>query len=231
MAFMQELKWTNDDELFRLIKEHLFSAVIGDVMDQMGLLHQFLPAFIQPLRADMVVAGRAMTVWHQDLTHETRRMAAEKPFGLMLEALDDLKKNEVYLASGASHEFALWGELMTVRAMKLGAAGVVMNGYSRDTDGILQLGFPTFSQGRYAQDQGPRGTVLDFRIPIEIEGVKISPGDLVFGDMDGVCIIPAAREEEIVRLAWEKATGEKSVLKAIQGGMSAVEAFKTYGIM
>ncbi|NND04899.1 MAG: RraA family protein [Saprospiraceae bacterium] len=228
---MQELIWKNDVELFELMRSHLFSAVVGDVMDQSGLLHQFLPPEIQPLRADMVVVGRAMTVWHQDLTDANRYLAREKPFGLMLEALDDLKQNEVYLASGASPGFALWGELMTARAMHLGAAGVVMNGHSRDTDGILALNFPTFSHGRYAQDQGSRGTVLDFRIPIEIAGVHIQPGDIVFGDMDGVCVIPSAHETDIIKLAWQKATGEKTVLKAIQNGMSAVEAFKTYGIM
>lgn len=228
---MQNIDWSNDDELFALMKEHLFSAVVGDVMDQAGLLHQFLPPEIQPLRPDMVVVGRAMTVWHQDLTAANRSLASEKPFGLMLEALDDLKKNEVYLASGASPGFALWGELMTARAMHLGATGVVMNGHSRDTDGILALHFPTFSHGRYAQDQGPRGTVVDFRIPIDIAGVRVKPGDIVFGDMDGVCVIPAVNEKEIIHLAWQKATGEKTVLKAIQNGMSAVEAFKTYGIM
>ena len=87
-----------------------------------------------------------------------------KPFGLMLEALDDLQPGEVYVCTGASPRYALWGELMSTRAIRLGAAGTVVDGYSRDTNGILQLGFPTFSYGPYSQDQGPRGKVIDFRI-------------------------------------------------------------------
>src|SRR3546814_1308962 len=70
-----------------------------------------------------------------------------KPFGLMFEALDSLQRNEVYICSGASPRYALWGGLMSVRAMYQKAAGAVVNGYSRDTNEVLQLNFPTFSLG------------------------------------------------------------------------------------
>jgi len=150
---------------------------------------------------------------------------------LMLEALDDLKANEVYIASGGTPRYAMWGELMSTRAMHLGAAGAVMNGYSRDTKGILALGFPTFSLGRYAQDQGYRGKVIDFRVPIEIEGVSIRPGDIVFGDLDGVLIVPKEAEREAITRALEKIAGENAVRKAIEKGMSTVEAFRKFGVM
>jgi regulator of RNase E activity RraA len=93
------------------------------------------------------------------------------------------------------------------------------------------LKFPTFCYGRYAQDQGPRGKVIDFRLPIQIQGVYILPGDIVIGDIDGVCIVPQNHEVDIISLAIEKARGEKLVKKAIEGGMSAGAAFKKYGIM
>ncbi|MEZ4776424.1 MAG: RraA family protein [Bacteroidia bacterium] len=227
--------WKNDDELFALMRQELFTAVVGDVMDKAGLLHQFLPPQIQPLRDDMVTAGRAMTVLEADVFEEksvgSNNPLMQKSFGLMLEALDDLKRNEVYICTGSSPRYALWGELMSTRAKQLGAVGAVVDGYSRDTPGILALNFPTFSYGRYAQDQGPRGKVMDFRVGIEIQGVKIQPGDIVFGDLDGVCIIPREAEEEMIRLAIEKARGEKLVKKAIEGGMSAVDAFREFGIM
>ncbi len=227
--------WKSDEELFALAKQELFTAVVGDVMDKMGLLHQFLPPRLQPLRNDMVTIGRAMPVLEADVFTESvtssNNPIMAKPFGLMLEALDDLKTNEIYVCTGGSPRYALWGELMSTRAMKLGAAGAVVDGYSRDTFGILQLGFPVFSSGRYAQDQGPRGKVLDFRVPLEIEGVRINPGDIIFGDIDGVIVIPQEAEEEAFAKAVEKARGEKLVQKAIQDGMSACEAFATFGIM
>ena len=149
----------------------------------------------------------------------------------MLQALDDLRPDEVYVCTGASPEYALWGELMSTRAITLGAAGAVVDGYSRDTRGILQLDFPTFSYGGYAQDQGPRGKVIDFRVPLEIGGVRLEPGDLLFGDLDGVCIIPRVAEEEVVRKALEKAREESVLERALREGMSATEAFARYGIM
>jgi regulator of RNase E activity RraA len=125
-----------------LARQELFTCVVGDVLDKLERYHQFLPPQIQPLRSDMVVIGRAMPVLSVDVFVEklagTANPLMAKPFGLMLEALDDLKPGEVYLNTGSSPRNALWGELMSTRAMKLGAAGAVLDGYTRDTTGILQ---------------------------------------------------------------------------------------------
>jgi 4-hydroxy-4-methyl-2-oxoglutarate aldolase len=224
----------NDSDLFSWIREHLFTAVVGDVMDKMGFLHQFLPPEIKALRSDMVVLGRAMPVLEADYfgdSSQSHNAAIGQPFGLMFEALDDLKENEVYLCSGASPSYALWGELMSTRAMHLGAVGAVLHGYVRDTRGILRLNYPTFAFGSYAQDQAPRGKVIDYRVPLQIGQVLVQPGDIVFGDRDGVLIIPQAAEKEILELAYEKATEENKVRTAILNGMSAQEAFDKFGIM
>ena len=226
--------WKNDDELFALMRETLYSSVIGDILDKMNYLHQFLPWRIQPMRENMVVAGRAMTVLEADALEtvsEGQNPIIRQSFGLMLEALDDLKKNEVYICTGSSPTYALVGELMCTRMKILGAAGAVVNGFHRDTNGILDLDFPCFSYGRYAQDQGPRGKVIDYRVPIDMEGVKINPGDIVFGDLDGVLVIPKEIEEKVIVRAVEKATGEKMVAEAIKNGMAAKASFDKYGIM
>lgn len=221
--------WTNDSELFALMQEKLFTAVVGDILDEMGLLHQFLPREIAPLRADMVVTGRAMTVLEEDIPESE---SEAKPFGLMLEALDDLKPNEVYLATGGSPAYAMWGELMSARAIHLGAAGAVLNGCSRDTRGILDLHFPTFSLGSYAQDQRPRGRVVDFRTAVHIGKVSVQSGDIVFGDVDGVLVIPKKAETEALTRAIEKVEKEDLVRTAIErDGMSAVAALAKFGVM
>jgi regulator of RNase E activity RraA len=222
-----------DDGLFDFVKQRLFSAVVGDVMDTLGIVHQFLPPEVTALAPDMVVVGRAMPVLEADCTGTTIAAEAHKaPFGLMFKALDDLKKGEVYLCSGGGFRYALWGELMTTRALQLGAAGAVLDGYARDTKGILRLGFPVFCRGRYAQDQAVRGRVIDFRCPIELaNGVRVEPGDLVFGDTDGVVVVPRGREKEVLQAALEKVTGENKVRSAIESGMSAAEAFERFGIM
>src|SRR5271156_498324 len=199
--------WKSDDELFALAQRELFTCVVGDVMDKMDLQHQFLPPQIQALQQDMVVIGRAMTVLSVDVFAEKIAGSAnklmERPFGLMLEALDDLKKNEVYVNTGSSPRNALWGEMMTVRALKLGAAGAVLNGYLRDTRAVLKLNFPAFCWGSYGQDSAPRYKVMDFRIAIEIGAVRVRPGDILFGDVDGVCVVPQEAAEDVFTQALE----------------------------
>lgn len=228
-------EWKDDKSLLSLIKGELYTAVIGDIMDKLGYTHQFLPPRIRPLRDDMFVVGRAMTVLEADVlentTSEGNNPLLKKSFGLMLEALDDLKENEIYICSGSSPTYAVWGELMSARAIACKAGGAVVNGYSRDTKGILSLNFPCFSYGPYAQDQAPRGKVIDFRVPIDMEGVLINDGDIIVGDIDGVCVIPRSIEEEVITKSIEKARGERVVLKKIQEGMPSREAFDRFGIM
>lgn len=227
--------WQSDEELFSTIRRELFTCVVGDVMDKMGLQHQFLPPQIRALRQDMILIGRAMPVLAVDVFEEkvtgTRNQLMERPFGLMLEALDDLKAGEVYVNTGSSPRTALWGELMTTRARRLGAAGAVVNGYLRDTKAVLSLDFPAFCWGSYGQDSAPRYKVVDFRIAIEIGSVRIRPGDFIFGDIDGVCVIPKEAATEVFSKSLDKARGEKLVRKAIEEGSSVVAAFEKYGIM
>lgn len=227
--------WSSDDDLFTIAERELFTCVVGDVMDKLNLVHQFLPPQIQPLRQDMVLIGRAMPVLSGDVFEESIKDTANnlsaKPFGLMLEALDDLKRNEVYVNTGSSPRNALWGELMSTRARMLGARGAIVNGYVRDTRAILHLNFPTFGFGSYGQDAAPRYKVYDFRIPIEIGNVRIRPGDILFGDIDGVLVVPKEVETEVFMRALEKARGEKTVKKDLEAGSSAVDAFTRHGIM
>jgi regulator of RNase E activity RraA len=225
---------TSDDDLFNLLKSELYTAVVGDVMDKMGLRRQFLPQAIQPLQPDMMIAGRAMPVLEADIFDEGRDTSqgplAKKPFGLMFEALDDLKPGEIYIATGASLRYALFGELMATRAHHLKAAGAILDGYIRDARGIEPLGLPMFCRGLYAQDQGVRGKVMDFRSAIEIEGVRIEPGDLLFGDREGVLVIPRAAERDVIDAALAKAQTEGEVEKAIKSGMGACEAWEKFGV-
>jgi regulator of RNase E activity RraA len=232
---MQSPSWRNDGELFQMMRSQLYTAVVGDILDSNGHLNQFLPPTIRPLREDMVVAGRAMPVLQMDDAggEGPGRQATmlNQPFGLMLRALDDLKSNDVYVCSGSSPQYALWGELMSMAARNRGAAGAVVNGFSRDTPGIIKLNFPTFSSGFYARDQRARGKVVDYRCQIKVGDVTVKPGDIIFGDIDGVVVVPAELEQDVISLAWEKAHGEKRVFEAIQNGMGAQEAWDKFGIL
>ncbi len=227
--------WSTDDELFTLAERELFTCVVGDIMDTLHLYHQFLPPQIRPITNDIIVIGRAMPVVCGDVFEQSSQDSANKvmaqPFGLMLEALDDLRKNEIYICTGSSPRNANWGEMMATRANMLGARGAVLDGYYRDTKGLMRMRFPTFGYGSYGQDSAPRYKVHDFRVPIEIGAVRIHPGDIIFGDIDGVCVVPQEASQEVFSKALEKARSEKLVKKALESGVSAVAAYREHGIM
>ena len=226
--------WQDDTELFALARTELFVAVVGDVLDKMGLQHQFLDPQLKPIDPAMVLIGRAMPVLEADFFAERtsgKNALSSKPFGLMFEALDDLAPHEIYICAGGSHRYALWGGLMSTRALQCGAAGAVVHGFHRDTKEILRLGFPVASFGCYAQDQGSRGKVIDWRVPIELNSVAVRPGDAIYGDLDGVIVVPAEAVEQAFAGAIEKVRGERNVMAALQNGMTAAEAFRKFGIM
>lgn len=218
--------WQSDAELFDSMRRELYTPVVGDILDKLGRLHQFLPPAIRPMRDDMIVVGLAMPV--QQVTPSGHEV---KPFGLMTEALDDLRPGEVYIATGGDVPCANWGEILTAAAKARGAVGAVVNGYHRDTPRVLEQQFPVFSRGAYAQDSAPRMKVTEFRCRIELEGIPIEPGDLVFGDRDGVVIVPNDLVDRVVTEALQKARTEKTVRRKIEEGMGATAAFDEYGVL
>ena len=215
-----------DLDLFNLITSKLYTPVVGDILDQLGFTNQFLPQAVQPLRSEMKLAGRAMPVLMIDVYGPQK-----KPFGKLTEALDQIQPGEIYLASGGDMRCAYWGEILTATARTRGGVGAVINGYHRDTPKVLEQSWPVFSRGCYAQDSGVRTQVADFRLPIEVGRVKVMPGDLIFGDIDGVVVVPQAIEKEVIAEALKKALGENLVRKDIENGMTSTAAFEKYGIL
>ena len=154
-----------------IVAERLYTAVIGDILDQLGFVNQFLPACVQPIIPGMKVVGRAMPV---------QLAAASKVrghgFENLVAALDALRPGEVYLASGGGLPCAAWGELMTAVARNRGAVGAVVDAYHRDTDRIIEQRWPVFSRGAYAQDASVRSVVVSFGDRIDVGGVEVIPG-------------------------------------------------------
>ena len=218
---------TTDDNLFELIRTELYTPVVGDCLDALGRPHQFLPPEIRGITPGIVVVGRAMPVLIADVFGPQAQ-----PFGRLTEALDQLEPGEVYVAhNGGKIPTAAWGEILTATARARGAVGAVIDGYHRDIPKVLAQHWPVFSRGGYAQDAGIRKSVIDYRVPIEIGGVPITPGDLVFGDIDGVAVVPQDIEREVLTAALTKARGENLVRAAIENGMTSTGAFRQFGIL
>jgi regulator of RNase E activity RraA len=215
-----------DAEIRTTVLDKLYTPVIGDVLDALGRRHQFLPPEIRGIARSMKLVGRAYPVLLMDV-FEPQKQA----FGRLTEALDSLSEGEVYLARNGRSDCAAWGEIMTATAKTRGAAGAVIDGFHRDTPRVLEQSWPVFSRGSYAQDASVRSSVVDYRVPIEIGQVRVHPGDLIVGDIDGVIVIPQDLEAEVIERSLAKAAAENVVRREIEAGMSSTEAFATYGVL
>lgn len=214
-------EWQNDQQMFELMKRDLYSPVVGDVLDALGFYHQILPPEIMPMTDTMTLIGRAMPVAIADVFGPQ-----DRPFGLLTQALDQIRPGEVWVSNGGQRRSALWGELLTATARMRGASGAIVDGYHRDTPRVLEQGWPVFSRGRFCQDSGVRTMVVDYRVPVEIGGIQIAPGDLVFGDLDGVVVIPRSVEEEVISQALRKARAEALVRQDIETACRAQKPLK-----
>lgn len=214
------------NDFYKTLEAELFTAVVGDILDEHGFDQQFLPPAIRPIRTQGTVAGRAMPVLLQGVFGKQA-----KPFGRLTEALDQLQGNEIYMATGGSVPCAAWGEILTETAIGRGAVGAIVDAFHRDTDRIRSSSFSVFSRGAFGQDAGIRSQVVDFRIPIRIGRVIVNPGDLVIGDNDGVVVVPQQVESQVLEAAFEKVRAENLVLDAVRSGMSSTEAYEKFGVL
>ena len=216
----------SDNQIFEITRKDLFTPVVGDILDRERYWRQFLPQPIKPLTPGHRLIGRAMPVLIVDVAGPQHR-----PFGLLTDALDSLQPGEIYVATGGSMNCAAWGEIMTATARTRGAAGAVIDGFHRDTPRVIEQNWPVFSRGSFAQDAGVRSVVSAFRCTIQIGDVLIEPGDLIFGDIDGVLVIPHKIEAQVIQMALEKVAGEKRIRKEIEEGSTSTAAFDRYGIL
>ena len=211
------------------IRSTLFTSILSDCLDAVGVMDQALPARIRPLDEAAVMVGRARTAAFMEVYHHPE---GSNPYELEIALVDSLRADEIpVFACSNPARVAPWGELLSTAAKVRGAAGALMDGCTRDVKAIRAMGFPVFHGGIAPLDSKGRGRIMALDVPIACAGVKVAPGDLVFGDADGVVVIPQRVEAEVLRLAFEKATGEKSTLRDLQRGDKLADVFARYGIL
>jgi len=210
------------------VRTRLFASVLSDCLDQAGLTRQALPSRIRPLDEALVMVGRARTAAFMEVYH----VGPGNPYELEIALIDSLQPGEIpVFACSNPVRVAPWGELLSTASAKRGAAGAVMDGCVRDIKAVRAMGFPVFHGGIAPLDSRGRGRVMAIDVPVECAGVAVASGDLIFGDADGVVVIPRAAEEEVLLLAFDKISGERNTLRDLQRGDSLGAVFARYGIL
>jgi regulator of RNase E activity RraA len=205
----------------------LYSAVLADVLDGLGHRASTLPPALRPLRPEWRIFGRVATLAFASVT-----VAPEQPYTLELECVDALRPGDVLMATTAGdHGSAVWGELLSTAARAHGAVGAVVDGLTRDVAKILAMDFPVFAAGCSPLDSRGRLDGIHHGQPIWIGTCLLAPGDWVFGDIDGLVVVPAHLAEEAFPLALDKVRGENVVREELARGRSAREVFAEYGIL
>lgn len=211
------------------LRSRLFTSVLSDCLDAAGHRRQALAAQIRPLDETLVLCGRARTALYMDVFDAP---PGENPYELEIRLIDDLKSDEVAMfACGTSGRIAPWGELLSTAAQARGAAGVVMDGLTRDIRAIRAMKFPVFAAGIGPLDSKGRGKVMAVDVPVEVGGARVCPGDLVFGDADGVVVVPREAEAEVLAAALAKVAGENATREALAKGEKLADVFKRHGIL
>jgi 4-hydroxy-4-methyl-2-oxoglutarate aldolase len=212
---------------FETIRQEIRVAHLSDALDALGYRHQCLDPSPSPLQSTMKMVGRAFTI-----TIEKVDKAPDVPYVTLLEALDALGEDDVYVIPTIDGwQAALWGELLSNRAQAVGAAGAVTDGAVRDVDQISRLGFPTFAAGTTPRDINGRYEVTGFGDAVTIGGVRVGHGDLMAGDVDGVVVVPHDVEEVVVQAALAKARAEGTMLDDLRGGMLPSQAFAKHKVL
>jgi 4-hydroxy-4-methyl-2-oxoglutarate aldolase len=218
-----------DQQVIETARDKLYAAVLSDVLDAQGYRHQVLPPTIRPLDEDRVLCGRARTGLYRDVYHVPPE---HNPYALEIALIDDLKAGEVaVLACGNSGRIAPWGELLTTACLARGAVGCLTDGLVRDVKAIRAKGFPVFHGGIGPLDSKGRGEVTAIDVPIECAGVVVHPGDLVFGDADGVLVVPQPIVKKTLELALAKVEGEDRTRDDLQAGARLADVFEKYGVL
>jgi regulator of RNase E activity RraA len=205
----------------------LYPAVVSDCLDRMGYRQQVMKPHIRPLYPEARLAGFAMTVHCIEVdglpANEDDYYKGE------LQAVDSLNREDVMVVSSCDGSY--WGELLATASRYRGAVGIVADAYTRDTQRLIEMQFPTFVAGISACDSLGRIDIDDVQVPVECGGVSVRPDDLVLADYDGVVVVPSDVAEEAISRAEEKVSGEDLVREKLAEGMPVWEAFRTYGVI
>jgi regulator of RNase E activity RraA len=220
--------FSTEQELLQYLEQHAYAAVFSDVLDEMGYPSQAVSpdTLIRPLCETFVSAGRAVTLLNAPDTNE------EEPYDLVIKCIDSLSPGSILVTTGKAHlTTGIMGELTATALRVKRCRGAIVNGYTRDSRKLISMGYPTFAWGSSPIDTTGRVRVVDYNIPITIGGVDVTPGDLVFADLDGIMVIPRAVEKEVIDKVVERVSTENTVRKELAEGKSMSDVWSRYRVL
>lgn len=193
--------------------ERLHTAILADVMDEMGIEETVLDIDIRPVWGRETVAGTAHTVQMVEVGYET-----EGHFEQILASMTGCEDGDILVRSAPDTDVGCWGELLSTAARSEGAIGAVVDGPTRDARLVEDLEFPVWATGHSALDSNGRVDISDWDVPVVCGGVQVRPGDVIVADYEGIVRIPPAEVEEVLERAEEDLETEQAVREDLEAG-------------
>lgn len=209
---------------YAILKNILQTSILSDVLDELGI-DGMLSSTFQPNFFEAKIFGKAKTLKVEKIKEGQNPNDIYKGLDLFC----TIEKGDIIVVSNDIKELAYWGELNSNLAIRSGASGTIVDSVTRDNYQTKSLGYPVFSKGKYAKDIKNRGIVTGENVPIEIDGIKIKPGDWIFGDIDGIIVIPSEVSNEVISKAIITIENEKSIINDIAKGLDIKKIIKQYG--
>lgn len=222
------MKFETERELFEYLQMHAYAAAFSDILDEMGNRGRVVSpdAHIRPLHESFVAIGRAVTLLNALDVND------EDPYDMVIKCIDSLQPDSMLVTTGAVHlTTGIMGELTATALRVKGCRGAVVNGYTRDARKIIQMGYPTFAWGASPIDTTGRVRVIEWNIPITVGGVVVTPGDIVFADLDGIVVVPRHMEKELIERVLERVSTENVVRKELAEGKRMSEVWSRYHVL
>ncbi len=203
----------------------VYTGALTDVLDGLGLLNQTLSPELRPLRPGMTLCGPAFTIDGRPRSGIPYRDSIVA----ILDMLGVVPAHHVAVYETNDTASAHLGELSVASLATRGCAGAVIDGGCRDVSAIVEEGLPVFSRYVTPQDCVPRWELLGHSREITAGGVRISPGDWIVADGDGIVAIPNDVCEEVLSRAEAVVATESRVRASVREGTLPREAFDRYG--
>lgn len=205
----------------------LYVAVVSDCLDRVGIRDNVMAPHIRPLASGSRTAGFAATVRAVEV--DAPPADPEQWYAGEIRAVDSQQSGDVMVVSTCHGSY--WGELLATASRARGASGIVADAYTRDTDALIEMRYPTFVAGISAQDSLGRIDVEEIGVQIRCGGVTVAHGDLILADHDGVVVVPYAAADDVLSLAEEKVSTEDVVREMLLRGSSVREAFAAHRVL
>ena len=207
------------------LKDVLYAGILCDVLDQMGYRNQALSNAIMGLNDATVIFGPAFT----SIGTEVYSMP-EDPLTAQCKVVDQLGEDEIYvLVTRGNYNCAVFGELFATAVKGRKGAGVLLDGYARDMKALKEMNFPVFFRGKDPKTSKGRCEINECQIPVIMYGVTINPGDIIFGDIDGVAVIPKDIADEVFEISFETIKIEDQVRESLRQGATMEAVYAKHG--